>query len=404
MTARDTFDPIEEALEAIANGEIVIVVDDADRENEGDFIMAADLATPEKVNFMAKHGRGMICVSLNSDRCKALDLQMMVGKNTARHSTAFTVSVDALEGTTTGISAADRARTIQVLADETAQPEDLARPGHIHPLKAMRGGVIQRAGHTEAAVDLAQLAGRAPVGVLCEIMNDDGSMARVPDLVQVKRTFGLKMVTIEDLIAYRQHQESQVLERVTVNLPTAFGDFKLHHFYSPVDKRDHLALVMGDVNQAEEPVLVRVHSECLTGDVFASARCDCGNQLHQAMKLVAEEGTGVVLYMRQEGRGIGLANKLKAYALQDEGADTVEANERLGFAPDLRNYGIGAQIMKELGLGRIRLLTNNPRKIVGLKGFGIEIVERVPIQTPHGANNEKYLRTKKAKLGHMLNM
>jgi 3,4-dihydroxy 2-butanone 4-phosphate synthase/GTP cyclohydrolase II len=398
------FDPIEEALQAVAAGEIVIVVDDADRENEGDFIMAADLVTPEKVNFMAKHGRGMICASLPQERCKVLDLPLMTGQNTALHATAFTVSVDYRHGTSTGISAADRARTLRALTDAATQPEDLARPGHIHPLMAARGGVLQRAGHTEAAVDLARLAGREPAGVLCEIMNDDGSMARVPDLMSVKRTFGLKLITIEDLIAWRHKSESQVVERVAVRMPTPFGDFTLHHFYSPVDKRDHLALVMGDPAAADRPPLVRVHSECLTGDVFGSMRCDCGNQLHHAMRLVAEEGVGVVLYMRQEGRGIGLANKLKAYALQDGGADTVEANERLGFPPDLRHYGIGAQILQELGLRRIRLLTNNPRKIVGLKGFGIEVTERVPLQVPPGAFNEHYLRTKQTKLGHMLNM
>jgi len=398
------FDTVEEALAAVAAGEMIIVVDDADRENEGDFVMAAELVTPERVNFMAKHGRGMICASLTRERCRALELDLMVGENTALHATAFTVSVDAREGTTTGISAADRARTLRLLADPAARPADLARPGHIHPLMAARGGVLQRAGHTEASTDLARLAGLQPVGVLCEIMNDDGSMARVPDLVRVKEAFGLRMVTIEDLIAWRHAHESQVLERVRVRMPTPWGDFVLHHFYSPVDKRDHLALVLGDPAAAAAPPLVRVHSECLTGDVFGSMRCDCGNQLHHAMRMVAAEGVGVVLYMRQEGRGIGLANKLKAYALQDGGADTVEANERLGFPPDLRHYGIGAQILQELGLTRIRLLTNNPRKIVGLKGFGIEVAERVPLQVPHGAHNEHYLRTKKHKLGHMLNM
>ncbi len=398
------FDSIEDALSAIAQGEMIIVVDDADRENEGDFIMAAEAATPERVNFMAKHGRGMICASLGRERCQALELELMVGQNTALHATAFTVSVDARQGTSTGISAADRAITLKTLADPTAQPADLARPGHIHPLMAARGGVLQRAGHTEASVDLARLAGLQPVGVLCEIMNDDGTMARVPDLLRVKENFGLRMITIEDLIAWRRAHESQVLERTQVRMPTPWGEFTMHHFYSPVDKRDHLALVMGDPAAAEQPVLVRVHSECLTGDVFGSMRCDCGNQLHHAMRMVAEEGVGVVLYMRQEGRGIGLANKLKAYALQDEGADTVEANERLGFAPDLRHYGIGAQILQDLGLSRIRLLTNNPRKIVGLKGFGIEVTDRVPLQVPHGAFNEHYLRTKMNKLGHMLNM
>ncbi|MDP2361354.1 MAG: bifunctional 3,4-dihydroxy-2-butanone-4-phosphate synthase/GTP cyclohydrolase II [bacterium] len=398
------FDPIEDALAAIAAGEMIIVVDDPDRENEGDFIMAAELVTAERVNFMARHGRGMICASLTQERCKTLGLDLMVGENTALHATAFTVSVDARAGTTTGISAQDRAITLRALADSATAPADLARPGHIHPLMAARGGVLQRAGHTEASVDLARLAGLQPVGVLCEIMRDDGSMARVPDLARVRDTFGLKMITIEDLIAWRSAHESQIVTRVQVRMPTPWGEFNLHHFYSPVDKRDHLALVMGDPAAAVEPVLVRVHSECLTGDVFGSMRCDCGNQLHHAMRLVADEGVGVVLYMRQEGRGIGLANKLRAYALQDDGADTVEANERLGFPPDLRHYGIGAQILQELGLKHIRLLTNNPRKIVGLKGFGIEVVERVPLQVPHGAFNEHYLRTKKTKLGHMLNM
>ena len=403
MSERPAFDGVEEALEAIAAGEIIIVVDDEDRENEGDFILAADKVTPAAVNFMAKHGRGMICTSLTQDRCRQLDLDLMVGRNTALHSTAFTVSVDAREGTTTGISAADRAHTILKLTDPDALPEDFARPGHVHPLVAARGGVMQRAGHTEAAVDLARLAGCRPAGVLCEIMNDDGTMARVPDLFDVRERFGLKMITIEALIAWRNAHESQVAQRVQVRLPTPYGEFTLHHFYSPVDKRDHLALTLGDL-EGGEPPLVRVHSECLTGDVFHSMRCDCGDQLHAALERVSAEGRGVVLYMRQEGRGIGLANKLKAYALQDGGADTVEANERLGFDPDLRNYGIGAQILQDLGLTRIRLLTNNPRKIIGLKGFGIEVVDRVPLQIPHNENNEKYLRTKKSKLGHMLNM
>ena len=403
MSGHKDFDSIETALEAVAQGEIVIVVDDEDRENEGDFIMAADLATPEKVNFMAKHGRGMICVPLTQDRCTELDLDLMVGKNTALHSTAFTVSVDAREGTSTGISAADRAHTIRLLTRSETQPEDLARPGHIFPLMAMRGGVLRRAGHTEAAVDLAWLAGREPAGLLCEIMNDDGTMARVPDLLKVRETFGLKMITIEDLIDWRNSQESQVVKRVEIDLPTPFGDFRLHHFYSPVDKRDHLALVKGRVDDGE-PVLVRVHSECLTGDVFHSRRCDCGEQLEAALSRISGEERGVVLYMRQEGRGIGLANKLKAYALQEEGADTVEANEKLGFPPDLRQYGIGAQILLALGIRRIRLLTNNPRKIVGLGGFGLEVVERVALVLPPNEKNEKYLRTKKTKLGHMLDV
>ncbi len=397
------FDTIDDALQAIAQGEIIIVVDDADRENEGDFIMAADLVTPEKINFMAKYGRGMICVPLTRERCRELDLDLMVRNNTARLSTAFTVSVDVLEGTTTGISAADRALTVQALVNPETKPEELGRPGHIHPLIAQRGGVLQRTGHTEAAVDLAQLAGRAPAGLLCEIMNDDGTMARVPDLIKVRDEFGLKMITIEELVNWRNTRETQVTRRVTVNMPTAFGDFKLTHFYSPVDKRDHLALVYGDLS-GDEPVLVRVHSECLTGDALHSLRCDCGQQLEEAMQLVVEEGRGVILYMRQEGRGIGLANKLKAYELQDHGADTVEANERLGFPADLRNYGIGAQILRELGVERIRLLTNNPRKLVGLKGFGLEVVERVPLELPANPNNERYLRTKRAKLGHMLNL
>jgi 3,4-dihydroxy 2-butanone 4-phosphate synthase / GTP cyclohydrolase II len=397
------FDSIDDALEAFGRGEILIVVDDEGRENEGDFIMAADLTTPEKVNFMATHGRGMICAALMPERCKALDLHLMVGKNTAMHETAFTVSVDSKHKATTGISAADRAATIQVLAEVDTLPDDLARPGHIHPLMAQRGGVLQRAGHTEATVDLARLSGRFPVGVLCEILNEDGSMARVPDLIKVKQRFGLKMITIEALIAWRNVNETQVAERVKVKMPTPFGDFKMVHFYSPVDKRDHLALVMGAIDDGE-PVLVRVHSECLTGDVFHSMRCDCGEQLRAAMDAVAKEGRGVVLYMRQEGRGIGLANKLKAYSLQDCGADTVEANVELGFEPDLRNYGIGAQILQELGVHRIRLMTNNPRKIVGLKGFGIEITERVPLQLPVHDTNEHYLRTKKAKLGHILDI
>ncbi len=394
------FDSIESAIEAIQRGEMIIVCDDEDRENEGDFVMAAELATAEKINFMAKYGRGMICVALNKDRCKELDLVEMVPANTSMHHTNFTVSVDALEGVTTGISAADRARTIQVLMDPAARPADLARPGHIHPLIAVRGGVLRRAGHTEASVDLSQLAGCAAGGVICEIMNDDGSMARVPDLAKVKETFGLKMITIQDLISYRSNQEKQVIARTVVDMPTEWGEFRMHHFYSPVDKRDHLALVKGEVSDGE-PVLVRVHSECLTGDIFHSRRCDCGEQLDAAMSAIAKEGRGVLVYMRQEGRGIGLANKLKAYALQDEGADTVEANEALGFPPDLRQYGIGAQILIELGISRLRLMTNNPRKIVGLEGFELEITERVPLMLPANEKNRKYLDAKKAKLGHL---
>jgi 3,4-dihydroxy 2-butanone 4-phosphate synthase/GTP cyclohydrolase II len=394
------FDTIESAIEAIQRGEIVIVVDDEDRENEGDFIMAAEKATADKINFMAKYGRGMICVALNKDRCKALELMEMVPSNTSLHHTNFTVSVDAVEGTTTGISAADRARTIQVLMDPAARPVDLARPGHIHPLIAMYGGVLRRAGHTEASVDLSQLAGFAPGGVLCEIMNDDGTMARVPDLVHVKHTFGLRMITIKDLIRFRSLNETQVIARTVVKLPTDWGNFMLHHFYSPVDKRDHLALVLGDVSDGE-PALVRVHSECLTGDIFHSRRCDCGGQLDAAMGMIAREGRGVLVYMRQEGRGIGLANKLKAYALQDAGADTVEANEALGFPPDLRHYGIGAQILSELGVKRLRLITNNPRKIVGLQGFELEVVERVALELPAHEDNKRYLETKRSKLGHM---
>jgi 3,4-dihydroxy 2-butanone 4-phosphate synthase / GTP cyclohydrolase II len=397
------FDSIDDALEAYGRGEIIIVVDDEDRENEGDFIMAADFATADRINFMAKYGRGMICAAITQSRAKELDLELIASKNTALHKTNFTISVDAVEGTTTGISAADRSKTVQVMIDQNSKPEDLARPGHIHPLIAMRGGVLRRAGHTEATVDLSRLSGCVPAGVLCEIMNDDGTMARVPDLIKVKETFGMKMITIQDLIHWRNEKESQVLERVIVDLPTPFGDFKLHHFYSPVDKRDHLAMVYGDIS-GSDPVLVRVHSECLTGDVFHSNRCDCGEQLNAALKLVSEEGRGVVLYMRQEGRGIGLANKLKAYALQDQGADTVEANERLGFAADLRQYGIGAQILLDLGLTKIRLLTNNPRKIVGLKGFDLEITERVPLALPANKDNKRYLQTKKSKLGHMLDL
>lgn len=397
------FDRIEDAIRDIREGRMIIVVDDEDRENEGDLVMAADHVTPASVNFMATHGRGLICVPLTTDRLERLDLAPMVSKNTARMSTAFTVSVDAVHGTTTGISASDRARTVEVLVDPTSRPSDLARPGHIFPLRAERGGVLTRAGHTEAAVDLARLSGLTPAGVLCEIMSDDGTMARVPELKKIAGKHDLRIVTIKDLIAYRRQIEFLVTRVTEVDFPTRFGAFRLHLYQSRVDDHHHLAIVKGRVTGGE-PILVRVHSQCLTGDLFHSLRCDCGDQLEAALERIDQEERGVLLYMRQEGRGIGLKNKLKAYALQDQGKDTVEANEELGFRADLRDYGVGAQILWDLGVRKIRLMTNNPKKIVGLEGHGLEVVERVPLQVPPNEINARYLQTKKDKLGHLLVM
>ena len=395
-------DSIEEGIEAIKNGKLIIVVDDEDRENEGDFICAAEAITPEIVNFMAKEGRGLICAPLVEDRCDELRLDLMVGKNTAVFETPFTVSVDLIgHGCTTGISAQDLSKTIRALADPATKPAELGRPGHIFPLKAKREGVLRRSGHTEAAIDFARLAGFRPAGVLVEIMNEDGTMARLADLRKVADRFGLKLISIKDLITYRMKAECQIRRRVDVNMPTVYGDFKLSA-YEQIDTGElHLALVKGEW-QKDEPVLVRVHSSCVTGDIFGSCRCDCGAQLHVAMKMVEDEGKGVVLYMKQEGRGIGLLNKLKAYKLQEEGLDTVEANLQLGFDMDNRDYGIGAQILHDLGVAKMRLITNNPQKRVGLMGYGLEIVENVAIETIPNKHNEKYLKTKRDKLGHTI--
>ena len=396
-----TFHPIPEILEAIREGRMVIVVDDGDRENEGDLVMAATFVTPEHVNFMATHGRGIICVPMEGRGLDELGLHPMVSPSEDPMKTAWTISVDARRGVTTGISAHDRAHTIQVLIHPTSTSEDLARPGHVFPLRAKEGGVLRRAGHTEAAVDLARLAGLAPAGVICEIMRDDGSMARTTDLFEFAARHRLKICTIASLIEYRRRFEKLVKRVVTTTLPTDLGDFQLVLYETSVDDRQHVALMKGAVDDGG-PVLVRVHSQCLTGDVFGSLRCDCGSQLRRAQEMIAEAGRGVILYINQEGRGIGLGNKVKAYALQDQGLDTVEANLALGFGPDLRDYGIGAQILADLGLKDLRLLTNNPRKIVGLEGYGLRVVERVPIEVRPHPENARYLETKRDKLGHLL--
>jgi 3,4-dihydroxy 2-butanone 4-phosphate synthase/GTP cyclohydrolase II len=395
---------IDEALLDIRRGKMVILTDDEDRENEGDLCLAAEKVTPQAVNFMAKHGRGLICLSLLEEKADELQLHPMVSTNTSTFQTAFTVSVEAKRGVTTGISAADRATTILTAIADGAKPEDLVRPGHVFPLRAKKGGVLVRTGQTEGSVDLARLAGLKPAGVICEVMNDDGTMSRMPDLEIFAKKHNLKIITIADLIRYRLHNESLVRRAAVTTLPTAFGgEFTAIAYENDVDAQQHLALVKGEIHP-DDAVLVRVHSECLTGDVFGSERCDCGEQLHTAMRIVAKEGQGVIVYMHQEGRGIGLINKMKAYALQDQGVDTVEANTALGFPPDLRDYGLGAQILRDLGVRKIRLMTNNPKKIVGLQGYGLEVVARIPIEVKPGRRNLAYLRTKKTKMGHLLSL
>lgn len=397
--------PIENAIEEIKSGRMIILVDSEDRENEGDLVVAAEFADKEKINFMATFGRGLICMPMEAERLKKLGLNRMVDDFSLgdKHGTAFTVSVDAKHGTSTGISAQDRAITVQALLDEKTVSGDLMRPGHLFPLQAVPGGVLRRAGHTEAAVDLSKLSNLYPAGVICEIMNDDGTMARLPDLEKFAEKHGLNIYTIEDLIRYRRAKENLIRLEVESKLPTEYGDFTIRAYSTMIDDKIHVALIKGEIKK-EDTVMVRVHSECLTGDIFSSNRCDCGPQLHSALEMISKEGKGVLLYMRQEGRGIGLINKLKAYNIQDKGYDTVEANEKLGFAPDLRDYGIGAQILREIGVGKMKILTNNPRKIVGLDGYGLEVVERIPIEIQPGSDNHNYLMTKKLKLGHMLGL
>ncbi len=404
MDASSQVVTVERALEEVRAGRLIIIVDDEDRENEGDLMVAAEKVTPENINFMSRHGRGLICLPLTAERLAELQLPLMVHENTSRFETAFTVSIDAREGVTTGISAFDRARTVEAAIDRASKPGDLVRPGHIFPLQAREGGVLARAGQTEAAVDLARLAGLYPAGVICEIMNEDGTMARLPELEKFSGEHGLAILTIAELIKYRMKTESLVRKVVEADLPTRFGQFRIFVFEDTIRHEQHVALVKGIID-GDEPILVRAHSQCLTGDTFGSSRCDCGDQLHRSMEMIEKEGRGIVLYiLNQEGRGIGLLNKIKAYAIQDQGADTVEANRRLGFKPDHRDYGTGAQILVALGVKKLRLLTNNPRKYIGLAGYGLEIVDRVPLEIPPNRSNLKYLKTKKEKLGHILDM